>query len=66
MKLKINGKEYSCGKEIRLSDLILEKKLKADRIVIEHNCEIVSQDKWDDITLRSGDNLEIVSFVGGG
>jgi len=27
---------------------------------------IVSQDKWQEVNLQEGDNIEIVSFVGGG
>lgn len=66
MKLRINGKEHSCDGEIMLKDFILDKNLKPERIVVEHNSEIVLQDRWNDVLLKEGDNLEIVSFVGGG
>jgi sulfur carrier protein len=40
--------------------------LKADRIALEHNGEIVSRATWAEATVATGDRLEIVHFVGGG
>jgi thiamine biosynthesis protein ThiS len=40
--------------------------LRADRVAIEHNGEIVPRTQWPQTTVRSGDRLEIVHFVGGG
>jgi thiamine biosynthesis protein ThiS len=40
--------------------------MKADRIAIERNGEIVRRDDWAATPVRSGDRFEIVHFVGGG
>ncbi len=40
--------------------------LKADRIAVELNGEIVRRTVWPQTSIRSGDRLEIVHFVGGG
>ena len=40
--------------------------MKADRVAVELNREIVSRDAWPQTALRDGDKLEIVHFVGGG
>lgn len=40
--------------------------LKADRIAIEHNGEIVGRATWATTEISNGDKLEIVHFVGGG
>ena len=40
--------------------------LKADRIAVEHNGEIIPRSSWGEVTMTSGDKLEIVHFVGGG
>jgi sulfur carrier protein len=40
--------------------------LKADRIAVEHNGEIVSRTAWAQAQVAEGDRLEIVHFVGGG
>ncbi len=66
MKLRINGKEHLCQGEIKLEDFVVDKNLKADRIVIEYNNQIIAQHRWESIILKEGDTLEIVSFVGGG
>ena len=66
MILRINGKEETLGKEARLMNIIEQKGLRQDRIVIEHNFEIVPREKWSEVLLKNGDNVEIVSFVGGG
>ena len=40
--------------------------MKADRVAIELNREIVPRDRWSATRLNEGDRLEIVHFVGGG
>jgi thiamine biosynthesis protein ThiS len=35
-------------------------------VVVEHNYEIVPRERYDEIVLREGDNLEIVQMVAGG
>ena len=49
-----------------LSSVIQTLGLKADRIALEHNGEIVSRQTWDQAQVSNGDRLEIVHFVGGG
>ena len=38
----------------------------ADRVVVELNLQIVSKDKYSEITLKENDAVEILNFVGGG
>lgn len=66
MKIKINGKEEFIDKAIRLSEIILKKKLCAEKIVIEHNLSIIPKEEWQEIVLKENDSIEIISFVGGG
>ena len=66
MKLKINGKEQDATGIANLSELIKGKGLSAEAIVVEYNYNIAMKEKWDEIVLCEGDNIEIVSFVGGG
>jgi sulfur carrier protein len=49
-----------------LAQLVEALGLKSDRIAVEHNGEIAPRTTWPDTTIRSGDKLEIVHFVGGG
>jgi thiamine biosynthesis protein ThiS len=65
MKLTINGeaKEIAVGS---VAELVAHLGMKADRVAIELNREIVPRDRWASTSLRDGDKLEIVHFVGGG
>ena len=49
-----------------LSLVINALELKADRIAVEHNGEIVTRTTWSEAQITTGDRLEIVHFVGGG
>jgi sulfur carrier protein len=66
MKLIVNGEERSLENVSSVSSLLQQLGLKADRIAIELNREIVARGAWDSTTLSDGDRLEIVQFVGGG
>ncbi len=39
---------------------------KPNTIVVELNNLIINSKKWENVKLKDGDNLEIVSIVGGG
>ncbi len=66
MKLTINGEEKSFADGLSLSGLVEKLGMKADRVAIELNREIVPRDRWSSTMLQDGDRLEIVHFVGGG
>lgn len=66
MKIRINGDHRDFGEPLTLAELISHLGMKADRVAVELNREIVQRTKWTDIALRDGDKLEIVHFVGGG
>ena len=66
MKLIINGEEKLLENVSSLSSLLVQLGLKADRVAIELNREIVARGAWESVALKDGDQLEIVQFVGGG
>jgi sulfur carrier protein len=66
MKLKINGREQEAKESTSLSDIIKSKGLSEKAIVVEYNYNIMPKEKWHEIILNEADNIEIVSFVGGG
>lgn len=65
MNLTINGesRQLQAG---TVSALIEELGMKGDRVAVELNREIVPRAEWPTATLKDGDTLEIVHFVGGG
>lgn len=66
MKLKINGEDEQISNIDTIMKLVEEKNLNKEAIVIEYNQNIVPKEEWEKITLNENDNIEIVSFVGGG
>ena len=66
MKLVINGEEREFEAVSTLSDLLTQLELKADRVAVELNRELVPRERWGTSQLTSGDKLEVVHFVGGG
>ena len=65
MKLFINGEERQL-EVTTVSTLVEQLGMKADRVAVELNREIVPRADWPKAALRDGDKLEIVHFVGGG
>jgi sulfur carrier protein len=49
-----------------LASVITTLGLKADRIAVELNSDIISRSSWPQTQVAEGDRLEIVHFVGGG
>jgi len=66
MKLQINGEAREFSLPLSLTALLEQMGLKADRVAVELNRNIVSRDQWSMTALNEGDQLEIVHFVGGG
>lgn len=66
MTLEINGEAREVAEGLTLPGLLEELGFKRDRVAVELNREIVPRAQWDAITLKDGDKLEIVHFVGGG
>ena len=69
MKIKVNGEEKKI--KIDKENALLSKALylmgyKPNTIVVELNNLIINSMKWEKVKLKDGDNLEIVSIVGGG
>ena len=69
MKIKVNGekKKIDLNQENpSLSKTLETMGYKPNTIVVELNDLIVNSKKWDEVRVKDGDNLEIVSIVGGG
>lgn len=67
MKIQINGEQREFPQDsLVLMRLINELSLTPQRIAVEVNKTIVSRGDWNETTLKDGDQIEIVHFVGGG
>ncbi len=65
MLLHINGENHTTY-AATLDELIRELELDPDALVVEHNEQIVRQEFWADTRLQEQDQVELLSFVGGG
>ena len=69
MKIKVNGEEKKIDlnqENALLSNALNSMGYKPNTIVVELNNIIINSLKWEKVELKDGDNLEIVSIVGGG
>jgi sulfur carrier protein len=64
--IQLNGEPYVIEGDARLTALIETLKMKPTRIAVELNRAIVPRANYSEITLREGDELELINFVGGG
>ena len=69
MKIRVNGEEKKI--EIDQENALLSTALelmgyKQNTIVVELNNLIINSINWKTVKIKDGDNLEIVSIVGGG
>lgn len=65
MNVILNGKPRLAADAQSVRALLDELKLSPDRVAIELNRKLLRSDKYD-TPLQEGDELEIVTFVGGG
>jgi len=66
MQLTINGEKHEYDAPMTVAELLEIMGLKGKFVAVERNLEVVSYTKYDAITLTNGDQLEIVTLVGGG
>lgn len=63
--VKVNGElKDIAGKTV--SEYLLTTNFDKERIAVERNGDIVIKSQYDSTVFSDGDNVEIVSFVGGG
>jgi thiamine biosynthesis protein ThiS len=66
MELFINGETAHVSPGLTVLELLDQRSLKAQEVVVERNRALVSKDAFAETVLEPGDSLEILHFVGGG
>lgn len=66
MQITVNGKDRDLLRECHLLEFLDQQRVNPQLIAIEYNGDIVRRERFDEIVLHEGDNLEIVHMVGGG
>jgi sulfur carrier protein len=66
MKLTVNGQDREMPRDATVADLLAGEKLEHVRVAVELNGQVVPRPDYARVRLGEGDNLEIVTLVGGG
>ena len=64
--IEFNGQPREVREESTISDLLAETKVESRFCAVELNLEIVSKDQYLTKRLNDGDQIEVVTLVGGG
>jgi len=66
LSIRVNGEHRRVRGGLTLAGLALELGLEPTRVAVERNLEIVPRSTLGQVRVEDGDELEIVTFVGGG
>ena len=66
MKIQVNGEEKEISHGLSVAGLLNELQIRPGRVVVELNRTIIPREAHEATSLKHGDMLEIVHFVGGG
>ncbi len=67
MKLVINGKDVQSKDNLSVTELLAEQKVKMpDTVSVEINGSILRRTEFDNTSLKEGDKVEFLYFMGGG
>ena len=64
--IRVNGERQELPQAMNVIDLLKHLGLRADRVAIERNMEILPKRDWEATRVAAGDSFEIVQLVGGG
>ena len=65
MRIKVNGNDQELADGSDIHALLAAHKLTPDKVAVELNRRLIRGEKYD-TALKNGDEVEIVTFVGGG
>jgi sulfur carrier protein len=66
IQVLVNGQWRTIPSSMTVSDLLKQVEIRPDRVAVEVNLEIVDRQNFSQRSLREGDKVEIISFIGGG
>jgi thiazole synthase len=66
VSIRVNGEHRRVRKGMTIAELALDLGLDPDKVAVERNLEVVPRSTLAGVVVESGDDLEIVTFVGGG
>jgi sulfur carrier protein len=62
----LNGEPFEIAGPVTISALLAKLNIDPRIVAVEHNVSVIKRHQYDQTTIREGDEVEIVRFVGGG
>jgi thiamine biosynthesis protein ThiS len=66
IRIEVNGERRTAQSDLTVGGLLRELDIRSDRVAVELNLEVLDQKEFEQRSLRDGDRVEIISFIGGG
>lgn len=66
MHVTINGRQEALADGLSVANILATRQLQPIRVAVEINEQIVPRKRFGETTVKEGDRIEIVTFVGGG
>ena len=66
MEIRLNGECREIPESLNVIQLLEFFALPSERVAVERNRSIVPKANWESVAIHSGDEIEVVHFVGGG
>lgn len=66
IRVRINGEIREVPTELTVAGLLSHLDIRTNRVAVERNRRIVSKSTFEKTPIEDGDQIEIVSFIGGG
>jgi thiamine biosynthesis protein ThiS len=66
LQITLNGDTHEVAGPLTVTELLAQLNIDARRVAVEHNLVVLKRDTFANTTVREGDEIEIVNFVGGG
>jgi thiamine biosynthesis protein ThiS len=66
VRITLNGDPFEIAAPLTIAALLAQLDIDPRRVAVEHNLVVVKRTAFDATTVREGDAVEIVNFVGGG
>ncbi|MBI4437172.1 MAG: sulfur carrier protein ThiS [Candidatus Omnitrophica bacterium] len=66
MQIVVNGKKEEVGERTTVASLLKEKKIMMEMVAVELNGTVLPRSRYAETSLKEGDRVEFLYYMGGG
>jgi thiamine biosynthesis protein ThiS len=66
VEIRLNGKLREVAQDITIHQLLDSLKLHPLRVAVQVNEDIIKRDRYEEVILKSGDTVEVLTIMAGG